>query len=82
MYKQILINAKSKTGEVKKLSRLGEVHGGGESPYWTVVPSKEEEEEEEKTKKKNEEEEKKEKKKKEKEDEGRGEVKCGEGGEE
>ena len=47
MYKQILINAKSKTGEVKKLSRLGEVHGGGESPYWTVVPSKEKEEEEE-----------------------------------
>jgi hypothetical protein len=40
MYKQILIDAKVKTGKRgQKQSRLGEVHQGGEGQHWTVVPS-------------------------------------------
>jgi len=39
VYKQLLINAKLKTGKRgKKNSWLGEFHQGGEGAHWTVVP--------------------------------------------
>ena len=41
MYKQILIDAKVKTGKRgQKQSWLGEVHQGGEGQHWTIVLSK------------------------------------------
>jgi hypothetical protein len=41
VYKQILMDAKLKTGKCcQKQSWVGEVRYGGEGPHWTALPSK------------------------------------------